>query len=554
TIKVLLCLLTGIAPLQAGTVDTGSILREMYDLTSLPFFKDFCTRQFSSYDRTGGNKDWGTFLGNNGDAVILADIQGPGCISRYWTTKLGGVHGTLRVFLDGEEQPRVSVEQGAFFGGGCPPFARPLTDTSSAGWFSYFPIPFAKSCRIETIGGGDFYQVTYRTYPSDTDVKTFAQNLGAAQMELDKVLATWKDPARSINRQSGAKTYKVEIPAVSRAILTKLSGPACIDELTLEANSLDSIELQKTVLRIYWDDEKHPSVEVPLADSFGNGFGKLEYASLPLGLTKGIYYCRFPMPFARSALIEIENGMRYTQSLEFRLTVRKLETTSNMGYFHAKRNRRVNKSGIPYTILRASGRGHFVGCVLNLEGQKGLGFLEGDELFYVDGEKEPSIHGTGTEDYFNAGWYFMEGTFAMPLHGCTVCDEPNLRIQAYRFHLTDCVPFEKELRVYIEHGPTNSEPNTIYSSTAYWYQTEPHREFVLLPPASQLFYRGNVILPDDVIRFTPEMVMEGEYEVVQWNSLSDAWRGGNLLICNGEKPISAEITVPGEDRYEIVGY
>jgi hypothetical protein len=105
-------------------------------------------------------------------------------------------------------------------------------------------------------------------------------------------------------------------------------------------------------------------------------------------------------------------------------------------------------------------------------------FMEGDEWIFVDGEKEASIKGTGTEDYFQGAWYFTDGPFQAPYHGLTYRDPPNARYGCYRFHTHDRINFQKEIRVEIEHGQrTCNEAKADYSSVAYYYQTEPHTPF-----------------------------------------------------------------------------
>src|SRR6185295_8010651 len=105
--------------------------------------------------------------------------------------------------------------------------------------------------------------------------------------------------------------------------------------------------------------------------------------------------------------------------------------------------------GKNYTILEAIGRGHFVGAALFMQAirGRGLGFLEGDEMIYIDGESQPSIIGTGTEDYFSSGWYFDRGPYGAPYHGCPIKDEKLGRISAYRWHVEDAMPFAKSIKV-----------------------------------------------------------------------------------------------------------
>jgi hypothetical protein len=111
----------------------------------------------------------------------------------------------------------------------------------------------------------------------------------------------------------------------------------------------------------------------------------------------------------------------------------------------------------------------------------GMGMLEGWESIYVDGETAPSIPGTGNEDYFNSGFYFSKGPYSAPHWGCTVRNYLTSRCAAYRFHVDDPIPFTQSLVVDMDHGYTN-QVSTDYSSVAYWYQTEPHTLFPVLPP------------------------------------------------------------------------
>ncbi len=148
-----------------------------------------------------------------------------------------------------------------------------------------------------------------------------------------------------------------------------------------------------------------------------------------------------------------------------------------------------------YVILEAQGRGHFVGSSLsidNLNPIPGFGwFGEGDDMIFIDGEEwPPSLHGTGTEDYFCAAWGFPSGKYDGPYHGISLAgpDSGPLAYSGkwtvYRFHIEDPVHFEKSIRVTIEHGHANCHAND-YASVAYWYQSEPHAPFPTLLLAAQ---------------------------------------------------------------------
>ncbi len=301
----------------------------------------------------------------------------------------------------------------------------------------------------------------------------------------------------SYDRTGGNDDF-VSIEAGASAVLADIRGAGCVSRIWVTIASPDLYILRRCVIRMYWDGEDQPSVEAPIGDFFGVGFSEYrDFAALPLGMTSGGFYCYFPMPFSKSARIEVENqSARKIHAFYYHITHHrfdKLEKDAETGRFHARWRHEKTMPGSNFTLLEAEGAGHYVGCNLNMQGVKPLSFwfLEGDEMIYVDGEQHPpAYHGTGTEDYFNSGWYFRTGTFSAPFHGLTLKDTLRSRISAYRFHIEDPIPFKKSIRVTIEHGGVNDAPGSDYSSTAYWYQTEPHHSMGMFPP-------GDDRLPDD---------------------------------------------------------
>ena len=299
---------------------------------------------------------------------------------------------------------------------------------------------------------------------------------------------------------SGGNSDFVAIPPGESAVIASIKGPGMIVGMWFTIMSSDQHFLRRIVLRAYWDDELTPSVEVPVGDFFGTGFAYKHYLTPYLGMSSGGYYCYLPMPFARSARMEIVNETgQEIQSFYYHINYRQLAQppAADMGYFHASWRREPRTtSGQPYVILDARGRGHVVGVNMSMQGyDNGMQYLEGDELVYVDGEKSPSIRGTGTEDYFNGGWYFNKGEFAAPYHGLILKDDTLNRIAAYRFHVLDAISFTSSVLFSIEHGDQNAEIAD-YSSTAYWYQLEPHAPLpVMLPPSARIPLR--VVVPNN---------------------------------------------------------
>jgi Protein of unknown function (DUF2961) len=320
-----------------------------------------------------------------------------------------------------------------------------------------------------------------------------------------------RDPQRGDDwgglRHFEARRKRILIAPGETHVMASLSGAGMITRIWMTTFlPFNAHALRDLVLRFYWDGENHPSVESPFGDFFGAPFGSYQpYVSAPLSLTAGAFNCLWLMPFADGARLEITNeGSSIVDPFFYNITYQEWpESPPSALRFHALWGRQnPTQPGVPYTILNAKGSGHYVGCHLNMQNREwwlrpplkaipfprgfGLGMLEGWEMIYRDGEAEPSVRGTGTEDYFGGSWYYLpkHGRFSAPYHGCIVRDLFRSRIAVYRFDLSVPVSFSQSLRVEIGHGFANEVPCD-YSSTAYWYQAEPHQPWNELPPMDQ---------------------------------------------------------------------
>lgn len=303
-------------------------------------------------------------------------------------------------------------------------------------------------------------------------------------------------------RPAAARAKRVLLEPGETHTLAAIDGPGLITRIWVTGVPYRPLSrLSDLVLRCFWDGEASPSVLCSVADFFGAPFGSARsYVSAPLSYTSGGFVSSFPMPFASAALLQVTNeGDRVVDPFFYAATFYHLdqppETPLRM---HARWNRENPTSpGRAYQILEATGQGHYVGARLDMQNRErwarlpvrraafpyglGLGMLEGPEHIYVDGETTAGITGTGTEDYFNAGWYFLNGTFSTPTHGCTVRNWATGRVSAYRYDVHAPVPFTRSVRVTVDHGIDNVL-EADYASVAYWYQTEPHRPYPQLPP------------------------------------------------------------------------
>lgn len=269
------------------------------------------------------------------------------------------------------------------------------------------------------------------------------------------------------------------------------------------------------VLRCYWDGQDTPSVEAPIGDFFGNGWGQIYNVSTPYlaCAPRGgrALVCYFPMPFARHARITVENqGPDPVEHFYFYVDYDEMPShEEDLAYFHAWYNQelttpetedgRENEWNVlgaygvnpsdenNYLFLETQGHGHFVGVNYYVSNPGPMWYGEGDDMWMVDGESWPGLHGTGTEDYFNTSWSPDE-LYSNPSFGVGYAPGRNNedplfgwfgRTHVYRYHLHDPVRFQKSLRFSIEHGHANCLSLEL-ASVAYWYQTLPTPKFPAL--------------------------------------------------------------------------
>jgi hypothetical protein len=302
----------------------------------------------------------------------------------------------------------------------------------------------------------------------------------------------------SYDRTGGNDDYRPLAPGESITIMDE-NGPGEISHVWFTIADKEQYHLKRIVLRMYWDGESAPSVETPIGDFFGLGGGEyFLYQSIPLavGADKALN-CFFPMPFQKHARITVTNeGQERIDALYWNIDWRALRfpLPTNTTYFHAQYRQATPNIAISgdktnldgknnYVWIEARGRGHFVGVTMSVTENADGWWGEGDDMFFVDGERLPSINGTGTEDYFLGAWDFGGKAFSYGLFGAPVVgpEKKDSKWSVYRFHLDSPIPFTRSLRATIEHGHANDRGDNFYS-VAYWYQTEPHAEFPKLPP------------------------------------------------------------------------
>ena len=343
-------------------------------------------------------------------------------------------------------------------------------------------------------GWGAYYHFTYTTFPKGTRVPTFTRDLSeSAAAALDAVNELLEDPASApwdiLPVGLVSKNVHVRAGAVKR--IARLKGSSAIYSITahidLPGPPEDIDVLRELALRIRWDGEEEPSVWVPLGDFFGTAAGANSYESLAAGLREdGRWYANWYMPFAEEAVLELINdGSRKREvSFEIRQNAPK-RPIEDYGRFHAKWHRDAflpdsPDRAIDWPMLMVQGRGRFCGVMLHVWNPKGGWWGEGDEKFFVDGERFPSTFGTGSEDYFGYAWC-NPTLFTRAFHNQTISMGNRGHVSVNRWHIADNVPFQKSFEGCIEKYFPNDKP-CLYAATAFWYQA-PRRCRSLRPVA-----------------------------------------------------------------------
>ncbi len=315
--------------------------------------------------------------------------------------------------------------------------------------------------------------------------------------------------ARDLGQGWKVNPYYV-IPSGETQIMADIKGSGAIQHIWLTPTG----DWRFAILRMYWDGEEEPSVEVPLGDFFASAYYFKQVTSIPVCVNPGsAFNCYWIMPFRKSCKITVENiaekDMRLFYQVDYTLT----DIPKDAAYFHAQ-FRRVNP--LPYkevyTIVDGiKGKGHYVGTYMTWQSNNDGWWGEGEIKVYMDGDTDfPTICGTGTEDYFCGSYSFLTqdhdgerhytdystpyaGFFHYPPHPKS-WTKTITRYGMYRWHITDPIRFEKELKITMQALGWRSGGRYLplkddISSVAYWYQLEPHNSFPELPEKDDLEIR-----------------------------------------------------------------
>lgn len=304
-------------------------------------------------------------------------------------------------------------------------------------------------------------------------------------------------PASDLGGQGWKVSPSIFLEPGDLVEIANIEGPGAIKHIWITSGGSG----RDTIIRFYWDDFEHPSVECPIGDFFANAFLPKHIQINSLAVCNNYlngFNCYWEMPFRKKCRITLENiGPKKTYhyyQIDYVLT----QIPEDAAYFFAQfRRENPLKYKTDYTIIdNIKGKGHYVGTYMTWGANNNGWWGEGEIKFFMDEDKDfPTICGTGTEDYFCGAYCFMENNkymeYSNPYTGFYPVryeDEKNgqQRFSMYRWHITDPVRFEEKLKVTMQAlgwraGGKYLALQDDISSVAYWYQTLPFTKFPDLP-------------------------------------------------------------------------
>ncbi len=572
------------APETAGTIDTASLLAEMADLENLtrqpvPFYTSAQASSYSRRSHEGGeawfaNDDRGYYVRTETRAGrtehVLADLTGPGTVTRFWSANPGNDNLT-RFYFDGESEPRIAVPLSALFSGQTAPFGSVFSYLSGTGGNLYYPIPYARSLVI-TIEEGErplslYYEINYRSYDKGAHVESFDPDRAADRAAVQERVARALTDPEPAPAPDGAEwiTRRVTIEPGGTFACEPVRGMRAVYEWAVSvADTRDDVpwnDPRRTeqvwrhlILEVAFDGEL--SIAVPLGDFFGSGPGVNPYASLFFTVAEdGTMTSRLPMPFRRRMDLRLSNAGAVPCTLDLVMQVGPYEWTQRSCHLRAAWGMLTRESWPPFdvTFLETTGEGKLIGSVYELANPVLIWWGEGDQKIRIDGEAFPSTFGTGTEDDYGYA-YGYNGKFVRPYHAQTRVDGPwsGGHISLNRWYVLDALPFRTAIRFDQEiwHWMP-CEPT--WAHVVYWYA----RPGTPGPPAVD---RATLAPVDLGIRENMLEPYEGEalpFEVTGGRAGTERLAncaGARHLVWRGSEPgdrLRVRFTVPEAGRYSV---
>ncbi|MFC1762075.1 glycoside hydrolase family 172 protein [Planctomycetota bacterium] len=599
-----LCWIGLILPVQAGEpISIKSLLQEMVDRDAVARFPDadFRLKQHSSYNRASKTPDEPEGWFNNFDRstsddhhnfirtettngrkewVVMEDL-GPGAITRIWIPWRNqlkpGSDIIIRFYIDGFPKPALEGNIFELFQGkGLVPF--PLAHESLRSAVSFFPIPYAKGCKVTMSDYPFFFQFTYREYADNVSVKSFCmKELKAAKDIVEATCEALLSPKTDLKEK--LVSLKQTLAPQDEASVKLPSGEAAMRALSLRLGNYHNPEVTRTVVfKMNFDGKE--TVWCPIGEFFGSGIGLNPFQGWYRTVAEdGMLSSRWVMPYRKTGSISLVNLGDEPVDIDLVASVGDWQWDADSMYFHAGWRGQYPVPTRPYSdwnYVTIKGRGVYVGDTLTVMNPVERWWGEGDEKIFVDGEDFPSIFGTGTEDYYAYSWGgrstdfyehpFHAQTFSHTynkLHRKPKIDEKNT--QGYstetRTRSLDTMPFGSSLQLDMEVWSW-TDCDMGYDVGVYWYgdaattsNRKPEPVEVLnvpvIPGLENVADETSADLFNGAIEISPAQVLS-KPETIQLKpqdlkkmKLKGVWNAGNhLLFKNSQVGDVVEIRIP----------
>ncbi|MBQ4556745.1 MAG: DUF2961 domain-containing protein [Clostridia bacterium] len=622
TVSVLdvLLLLQAIVNGGSGKVDVYYSYTDIVSrMTDTPYLSmnntDEESEMFTSYDRKSqyvdgkytnwrANGDGSNVIGTTEDGGhLIADITGAGFISRIWSATSGPGH--VKIFIDGEEEATIDLAFADFFNCTSEPFvySNLVYEDSARGKNNFVPITFNESCRVVAYGGfgddgwGKYYHINYTLFPENVTVESMPDAFSNEQKAALEEINTFFGEGIGTNPE-GCQDAAFETFTVSKdapAVKT-ITGKGAISGLLVKIDSLGDVyanskravdALKNLRIRIYWDGETVPSVNSPLGDFFASSYGFTYVRTLLLGVRDDrTFYNYYYMPYLKEAKIEIYTVGDSAETVS--LSVNVVENTvheDDMMYFGALFNlggyhsdalidgeyNTAAERNPDYHFITVNGAGRLVGLTLHhnktIDGVDPLShpgnpwWGEGDEKFFIDGEKFPSWFGTGTEDFFGYAWC-SPLLFTKAYHAQSYCEGSSNSIGnrvVTRIMMGDSIPFDERFEGYIEKYYTDEY--TKYSFTSYFYRAKGGTvEGINYDDSAVLDYyqpddSGNGLVEGENLYVEAINSANGYIDHQPMVSYSPAWSRDTQMYCGGftvGDSIDFTLPAPSDGEYMLL--
>ncbi len=466
-----------------ASISFSYLLQKTFHLDSLWEPPVSAVQIHTSFDATGGNNDGKGYIRKEGEWYIIAEMKGPGAVTRIWSANPAG---RIRIRLDGDETPFLDEKFRDLFLSRKKPFMRPFVrgthDLEGSHW-SYIPIPYRRSCEI-AVSQPCYHQIESITFSAETEVEPLTI---PPDSDDEKVLSEAAKlfrvrPSLPFAKEDYTQAVKisVSIPAGEIIDFATFTGPAVIKGIQMRWAGNEEDVGRGLLLLCYWDEEPEPSVIAPAFDFLGGNTSTIAVGKQ----NDGQRYCYFPMPFHQNACLALENAhMSGSVKVEITCYIQKVDELSDpLRTFHAWWTRDTETKLAPVTFnedfteplcdpnrnfvsLNANGKGHVIGLSMIRTPSP-----QSDAMIFVDSYSYPPFFpGTGNDGFFDQAWEVQSNNW--PLAG-GVSDLHGFN-SVMRLFLPAPYSFENGILIGFEHGHGNTK-RCDYASTVYWYQEEPH--------------------------------------------------------------------------------